>query len=257
MKKNVKKLLLLATSLLLIIVSMSVVSFATVNTEPLVIDLNSGGTQYTVNPTYYNRINYIITGNNPEAEIIVWGSCNITLQNATFRRLYVDYSDSYDINITLSGENTIDQYNWASQGALEIYSSNVTISGGENDSLYAASKAFTVYSSSHNLGNLIVNGGKVTFEARNTACTFQTNYIQNGGTVKVVCDNAESFLYNLTLNGGYLEVQHNSSSKDAFVGYVKINKGAFMKVSSPSKAFGAYGIIGLTDNSDANDCAFS
>ena len=90
-----------------------------VDTEPWVEDLSlaTGTHTYAFNPEANNRINYVVTGSNPDAEIYVLGSCSITLRNASFRRLYIDYEDSYTVNITLEGENTINQYNWASQVA--------------------------------------------------------------------------------------------------------------------------------------------
>ncbi len=87
------------------------------------MDFNaSSSTKYTLNPEYSRTDSFIITGSNPDAEIYVWGSCNITLRNASFRRLYIDYEDSYTVNITLEGENTINRYNWASQAVTIMLS---------------------------------------------------------------------------------------------------------------------------------------
>ncbi|MBR3976127.1 MAG: hypothetical protein IKJ88_09750, partial [Clostridia bacterium] len=252
-----KTLFALFVCLILIAGTVLVASAADVNTEPLVVDLSSatGTKQCALNPEANNRINYVVTGSNPDAEIFVWGSCNITLRNASFRRLHIDYEDSYTVNITLEGENTIDQYNWASQGALEIYRSDVTINGGENDSLYAKSRTFSAYGQNWNEGSLTVNGGNITFESTDASggSPLQVKYIQNGGTVKAISAADYSFLYDLELNAGSLEIQHNASSRGAFAGNVKIKEGASMKLSSPSKAFAFYETIGLAEDAAISD----
>ena len=253
-----KKTLFALLVCIILLAGAAFVSSATeVNTEPWVEDLSlaTGTHTYAFNPEANNRINYVVTGSNPDAEIYVWGSCNITLRNASFRRLHIDYEDSYTVNITLEGENTINQYNWASQGALEIYSSQVTINGGENDSLYARSKAFTVYSNSHDQGSLTVNGGNCTFEAFDTSTPFQTTYIQNGGNVKVI-GTSYCFLYNLTLNAGSLDILGKSSSSPPFRDEVYIKKGASFKVSLTSNTLNGWGQFNLAEGSGANDCMF-
>ncbi len=259
MKKITKKTLFALFVCIILLTSAAFVSSATeVNTEPLVMDLNaSSSTQYTLNPEYLHTDSFIITGSNPDAEIYVWGNCNITLRNASFRRLDIDYENSYTVNITLEGENTINQYNWASQAALSIYSSDVTINGGENDSLNATSIAFTVFSNSHDLGCLTVNGGKITFESTGGGNPFQTNYVQNGGTVKVIENSDYSFLYDAKLNGGSLEVINNRASNGiVFSQYLRIKKGADLKISIPNTPYIAYDNIKLAESSDANDCIF-
>lgn len=251
--------LLIAFTVFLVFISAAFVSFSSeVNPEPHVVDLSaSSSTQYALNPEANNRINYVVTGSNPEAEIFVWGSCNITLRNASFRRLHIDYEESYTVNITLEGENTINQYNWASQGALEIYSSLVTINGGENDSLYASSRAFTVFSNSHDLGSLTVNGGNVTLESVENGKPLQTEYIQNGGNVTVIENYGSSFLYNVQLNGGTLEILNNKTTTGiVFSQYVWIKKGADLKISIPNTPYIAYDNVKLAEDSDANDCIF-
>ena len=260
MKKITKKTLFALFVYIILLTSAAFVSSATeVNTEPWVEDLSlaTGTHTYAFNPEANNRINYVVTGSNPDAEIYVWGSCNITLRNASFRRLHIDYEDSYKVNITLEGENTINQYNWASQAALSIYSSDVTINGGENDSLNAASIAFTVFSNSHDLGCLTVNGGKITFESTGGGNPFQTNYVQNGGTVKVIENSDYSFLYDAQLNGGSLEVINNRASNGiVFSQALRIKKGADLKISIPNTPYAAYSNIRLAEDSDANDCVF-
>ena len=260
MKKITKKTLFVLLVCIILLAGAAFVSSATeVNTEPWVEDLSlaTGTHTYAFNPEANNRINYVVTGSNPDAEIYVWGSCNITLRNASFRRLHIDYEDSYKVNITLEGENTINQYNWASQAALSIYSSDVTINGGENDSLNATSIAFTVFSNSHDLGCLTVNGGKITFESTGGGNTFQTNYVQNGGTVKVIENSDYSFLYDAKLNGGSLEVINNRASNGiVFSQALWIKKGADLKISIPNTPYAAYSNIRLAESSDANDCVF-
>ena len=259
MKKITKKTLFALFVCIILLTSAAFVSSATeVNTEPLVMDLNaSSSTKYTLNPEYSHTDSFIITGSNPDAEIYVWGNCNITLRNASFRRLNIDYEDSYTVNITLEGENTINQYNWASQAALAIYSSDVTINGGENDSLNATSIAFTVFSNSHDLGCLTVNGGKITFESTGGGNPFQTNYVQNGGTVKVIENSDYSFLYDAQLNGGSLEVINNRASNGiVFSQALRIKKGADLKISIPNTPYASYSNIRLAEGSDANDCVF-
>ena len=260
MKKITKKTLFALFVCIILLTSAAFVSSATeVNTEPWVEDLSlaTGTHTYAFNPEANNRINYVVTGSNPDAEIYVWGSCNITLRNASFRRLHIDYEDSYKVNITLEGENTINQYNWASQAALSIYSSDVTINGGENDSLNATSIAFTVFSNSHDLGCLTVNGGKITFESTGGGNPFQTNYVQNGGTVKVIENSDYSFLYDAKLNGGSLEVINNRASNGiVFSQALWIKKGADLKISTPNTPYAAYSNIRLAEGSDANDCVF-
>ena len=260
MKKITKKTLFALFVCIILLTSAAFVSSATeVNTEPWVEDLSlaTGTHTYAFNPEANNRINYVVTGSNPDAEIYVWGSCNITLRNASFRRLHIDYADSYTVNITLEGENTINQYNWASQAALSIYSSDVTINGGENDSLNATSIAFTAFSNSHDLGCLTVNGGKITFESTGGGNPFQTNYVQNGGTVKVIENSDYSFLYDAKLNGGSLEVINNRASNGiVFSQTLWIKKGADLKISIPNTPYAAYSNIRLAEGSDANDCVF-
>lgn len=260
MKKITKKTLFALFVFIILLTSAAFVSSATeVNTEPWVEDLSlaTGTHTYAFNPEANNRINYVVTGSNPDAEIYVWGSCNITLRNASFRRLHIDYADSYTVNITLEGENTINQYNWASQAALSIYSSDVTINGGEDDSLNATSIAFTVFSNSHDLGCLTVNGGKITFESTGGGNPFQTNYVQNGGTVKVIENSDYSFLYDAQLNGGSLEVINNRASNGiVFSQALWIKKGADLKISIPNTPYAAYSNIRLAEGSDANDCVF-
>ncbi len=257
--KLIRNLLIVFTVLLVFVSADIAVSAQEVNTEPLVVDLSaSSSTRYVFDPENNHTDSYIVTGSNPDAEIIVNSSCNITLRNATFRRIEVDYSDSYDINITLEGTNTIDQYNWASQAALGIYSSNVVIFGGETDSLYANSKTFTAYSSSHDLGALTVEGGNITFRSFGGGAPFQTNYIQNGGNVTVIEeDYSQSFLYDVQLNGGSLEVINNKASSGAvFVGDVKLKNGVSLKVSVPNMPYLVSGLIGLADDAVADDCMF-
>ena len=260
MKKITKKTLFVLLVCIILLAGAAFVSSATeVNTEPWVEDLSlaTGTHTYAFNPEANNRINYVVTGSNPDAEIYVWGSCNITLRNASFRRLHIDYEDSYKVNITLEGENTINQYNWASQAALSIYSSDVTINGGENDSLNATSIAFTVFSNSHDLGCLTVNGGKITFESTGGGNPFQTNYVQNGGTVKVIENSDYSFLYDAKLNGGSLEVINNRASNGiVFSQALWIKKGADLKISIPNTPYAAYSNIKLAEGSEANDCVF-
>ena len=260
MKKITKKTLFALFVCIILLTSVAFVSSATeVNTEPWVEDLSlaTGTHTYAFNPEANNRINYVVTGSNPDAEIYVWGSCNITLRNASFRRLHIDHENSYTVNITLEGENTINQYNWASQAALSIYSSDVTINGGENDSLNATSIAFTVFSNSHDLGCLTVNGGKITFESTGGGNPFQTNYVQNGGTVKVIENSDYSFLYDAKLNGGSLEVINNRASNGiVFSRALWIKKGADLKISIPNTPYAAYSNIRLAEGSDANDCVF-
>ena len=260
MKKITKKTLFALFVCIILLTSVAFVSSATeVNTEPWVEDLSlaTGTHTYAFNPEANNRINYVVTGSNPDAEIYVWGSCNITLRNASFRRLHIDHENSYKVNITLEGENTINQYNWASQAALSIYSSDVTINGGENDSLNATSIAFTVFSNSHDLGCLTVNGGKITFESTGGGSPFQTNYVQNGGTVKVIENSDYSFLYDAKLNGGSLEVINNRASNGiVFSQALWIKKGADLKISTPNTPYAAYSNIRLAEGSDANDCVF-
>lgn len=257
--KLIRNLLIVFTVLLVFISADIAVSAQEVNTAPLVADLSaSSSTRYVFDPVNNSTDSYIVTGSNSDAEIIVKGSCDITLRNATFRRIQVDYSDSYDINIILEGTNTIDQYNWASQAALEIYSSNVVIYGGETDSLYANSKAVTAYSSSHELGVLTVEGGNITFRSFGGGAPFQTNYIQNGGNVTVIEeDYSESFLYDVQLNGGSLEVINNrASSRAIFIGDVKLKNGVSLKVSVPNMPYLVSGLIGLADDAVADDCMF-
>ncbi len=260
MKKITKKTLFALFVCIILLTSAAFVSSATeVNTEPWVEDLSlaTGTHTYAFNPEANNRINYVVTGSNPDAEIYVWGSCNITLRNASFRRLHIDYADSYTVNITLEGENTINQYNWASQAALSIYSSDVTINGGENDSLNATSIAFTVFSNSNDLGCLTVNGGNITFESTGGGNPFQTKYVQNGGTVKVIENSDYSFLYDAKLNGGNLEVINNRASNGiVFSQALWIKKGADLKISTPNTPYAAYSNIRLAEGSDANDCVF-
>ena len=260
MKKAMKKTLFALLVCIILLAGAAFVSSATeVNTEPWVEDLSlaTGTHTYAFNPEANNRINYVVTGSNPDAEIYVWGSCNITLRNASFRRLHIDYADSYTVNITLEGENAINQYNWASQGALEIYSSQVTINGGENDSLYASSRAFTVFSNSHDLGCLTVNGGNCTFKSVENGNPFQTQYIQNGGNVTVIEEYGPSFLYDVQLNGGTLEILNNKTTTGiVFSQYLRIKKGADLKISIPNTPYIAYDNIKLAESSDANDCIF-
>ena len=260
MKKITKKTLFALFVCIILLTSVAFVSSATeVNTEPWVEDLSlaTGTHTYAFNPEANNRINYVVTGSNPDAEIYVWGSCNITLRNASFRRLHIDHENSYKVNITLEGENTINQYNWASQAALSIYSSDVTINGGENDSLNATSIAFTVFSNSHDLGCLTVNGGNITFESTGGGSPFQTNYVQNGGTVKVIENSDYSFLYDAKLNGGSLEVINNRASNGiVFSRALWIKKGADLKISIPNTPYAAYSNIRLAEGPDANDCVF-
>ncbi len=260
MKKITKKTLFALFVCIILLTSVAFVSSATeVNTEPWVEDLSlaTGTHTYAFNPEANNRINYVVTGSNPDAEIYVWGSCNITLRNASFRRLHIDHENSYKVNITLEGENTINQYNWASQAALSIYSSDVTINGGENDSLNATSIAFTVFSNSHDLGCLTVNGGNITFESTGGGNPFQTNYVQNGGTVKVIENSDYSFLYDAKLNGGALEILNNKTTTGiVFSQYLRIKKGADLKISIPNTPYIAYDNIKLAESSDANDCIF-
>ena len=260
MKKITQKTLFALFVCIILLTSAAFVSSATeVNTEPWVEDLSlaTGTHTYAFNPEANNRINYVVTGSNPDAEIYVCGNCNITLRNASFRCLDIDYEDSYTVNITLEGENTINQYNWASQAALSVYSSDVTINGGENDSLNATSIAFTVFSNSNDLGCLTVNGGNITFESTGGGNPFQTNYVQNGGTVKVIENSGYSFLYDAKLNGGSLEVINNRASNGiVFSQSLWIKKGADLKISIPNTPYAAYSNIRLAEGSDANDCVF-
>ncbi len=260
MSRNIGKFIVLLISVVLILIPMSLIAFATEDSpEPLVVDLSaSSSTRYVFDPENNHTDSYIVTGSNSNAEIIVNSSCNITLRNAAFRRIEVDYSDSYDINITLEGTNTIDQYNVASQAALGIYSSDVTICGGANDSLYANSKAFTAYSSSDELGVLTVEGGNITFRSFGGGAPFQTNYIQNGGNVTVIEeDYSESFLYDVQLNGGSLEVINKRASSGAvFIGDVKLKNGVSLKVSVPNAPYLVSGLIGLKDDAATDDCMF-
>lgn len=79
MKKITKKTLFALFVCIILLTSAAFVSSATeVDTEPLVMDLNaSTSTKYTLNPEYLHTDSFIITGSNPDAEIYVWGNCNI------------------------------------------------------------------------------------------------------------------------------------------------------------------------------------
>ncbi len=248
-----KKVLSIWLAVILIAVNiLPITSFADVAAE-YVIDVSTSN-EFSI-PIGTDNKTYVLTGTNKDAEVYISRDCNIILRNATLRRIRINYADSYTVNITLEGENTIDQYNWASQGALEIYSSHVTINGGENDSLYAKSLTFSAYGPSWNGGSLTVNGGNITFESTSASggSPLQVKYIQNGGTVKVISSADFSFMYELYLNAGSLEILHNASYRGAFGDYVKIKAGASMKLSSPSKAFDFYGLIGLAEDAAISD----
>ena len=152
-----KKVLSIWLAVILIAVNiLPITSFADVAAE-YVIDVSTSN-EFSI-PVGTDNKTYVLTGTNKDAEVYISRDCNIILRNATLRRIHINYADFYTVNITLEGENTIEQYNWASQGALEIYSSHVTINGGENDSLYAKSLTFSAYGPSWNGGSLTVNGG--------------------------------------------------------------------------------------------------
>jgi len=251
MKKTFKILLF---TIFILAMALPVMSFAGAETE-YVIDLSSANA-FAI-PISADDVTYVLTGTNKDAEVRINGDCDIILRGAALRRIDIDHENSYKVNITLVGENTINQYNWASQAALSIYSSDVTINGGENDSLNATSIAFTVFSNSHDLGCLTVNGGKITFESTGGGNPFQTNYVQNGGTVKVIENSGYSFLYDAKLNGGSLEVINNRASNGiVFSQALWIKKGADLKISIPNTPYAAYSNIRLAEGSDANDCVF-
>ncbi len=201
---------------------------------------------------------YVLEGKNPEAEVYITGNCDIILRDAAVRRIYTNSEEKYTVNITLEGANIINQNTSGHQGALEVNKSNVTINGGENDSLNAKSDAFCVYSYDDEAGGLTVNGGNITFESATTiGSPLQTTYTQNGGTVKTKNVSGNSFQYNLYLNGGTLEVDHKAANSSIFGGPVKIKNGASMKVTGPEepdKYFSFNGPIGLADDAAADDC---
>jgi len=215
----------LLLTVFILLLTAPVVSFADTNTE-YVIDVSTSNSFSIPVETGYSA--YVLTGTNKDADVYISRDCNIILRNASIRRIHINYAESYTVNITLEGENTIDQYNWASQGALEIYRSDVTINGGENDSLYAKSLTFSACGQNWNEGSLTVNGGNITFESTSASggSPLQVKYIQNGGTVKAISAADYSFLYDLELNAGSLEIQHNASGRGAFGGNVKIKEGA-------------------------------
>ncbi len=251
MKKTFKILLF---TIFILAMALPIMSFAGAETE-YVIDLSSANA-FAI-PISADDVTYVLTGTNKDAEVRINGDCDIILRGAALRRIHIDHENSYTVNITLEGENTINQYNWASQAALSIYSSDVTINGGENDSLNAASIAFTAFSNSNDLGCLTVNGGKITFESTGGGNPFQTNYVQNGGTVKVIENSDYSFLYDAKLNGGSLEVINNRASNGiVFSQSLWIKKGADLKISIPNTPYVAYSNIRLAEDSDANDCVF-
>ncbi len=251
MKKTFKILLF---TIFILAMALPVMSFAGAETE-YVIDLSSANA-FAI-PISADDVTYVLTGTNEDAEVRINGDCDIILRGAALRRIDIDHENSYTVNITLEGENTINQYNWASQAALSIYSSDVTINGGENDSLNATSIAFTVFSNSHDLGCLTVNGGNITFESTGGGNPFQTNYVQNGGNVTVIEERSYSFLYDVQLNGGSLEVINNRASNGiVFSQALWIKKGADLKISIPNTPYAAYSNIRLAEDSDANDCVF-
>ena len=208
-------------------------------------------------------VTYVLTGTNTAAEVYIGGDCDIILRDVTLKRIYTNYADTLTVNITLDGENVIHQDKSASQGALEVRRSQVTINGGEDDSLHAKSRAFPAYSNSDEVeagGGLTINGGNITFELteKSGGAPIQTAYTQNGGTVKVIGTTNYCFHYKVYMNGGSLEAEHHSSYEGylAFNNYVYMKNGASIKVSSSERPIGGAGRFKLGEGSAANDCLF-
>ena len=205
-------------------------------------------------------VTYVLTGTNTAAEVYIGVDCDIILRDVTLKRILTDYEKALTVNITLEGDNLIHQNSSASQGALEVFQSDVTINGGEDDSLLAKSRAFPAYSSDGTKGGITINGGNITFELtdQHGGAPIQTTYTQNSGTVKVIGTTSYCFQYKVYMNGGSLEAEHHSSYEGrlAFNNYVYMKSGASIKVSSSERPIGGAGRFRLGEGSAANDCLF-
>ncbi|MBR3785886.1 MAG: hypothetical protein IKJ77_05730 [Firmicutes bacterium] len=203
---------------------------------------------------------YVLTGTNTAATVYINADCELILRNVTLKKIYTDSDKNLTVNITLEGENVIDQNVSQSEGAIEVRRSQVTINGGEDDSLHAKSRKFPAYSIRDEVkagGGLTINGGNITFEMTDSGVPIQTAYTQNGGTVKVIGSTSSCFLYNVYLNGGSLEVNHQANNSVIFNNPVKIKNGASMKVTgpeTPGQNFSFNGPLGLADGAAADDC---
>ena len=242
MNKTLKKTLSIILSILMIVTSVPF-ALAAGDGVPLTIDVTDDsyieiGNGYE----YYDEDGYIITGNNPAAEILVYEGGNYTLDGVTAESIS-DRAGDDTVNITIKGNNVF-------TGSYSFFKADLIINAVDGATL----KALYV-TTAGNDGTLTVNGGDITFayEGNEKYCTLNCKkIIINGGTVTASNSAFYTVGQNVELNGGILNVVNTSTDVEAIGNDVIIDKGALLTISSTYKLFhDAYDILkaeGLAEN---------
>ena len=237
-----KKFLSIMLAILMIVTTMPM-AFAAGDGVPLTIDVTDDsyiniGNGYE----YYDEDGYIITGNNPAAEILVYEGGNYTLDGVTAESIS-DRAGDDTVNITIKGNNVF-------TGSYSLYEADFII-----DAVDGATLKAPYVTTAGNDGTLTVNGGDITFayEGNEKYCTLNCNkIIINGGTVTASNSAFYTVGQNVELNGGILNVVNTSTDVEAIGNDVIIDKGALLTISSTYKLFhDAYDILkaeGLAEN---------
>ncbi|MBQ3087220.1 MAG: hypothetical protein IJC45_07790 [Clostridia bacterium] len=221
MQKTMKKTLTLIFMILMIATSIPL-AFAASDGEPLRIDVSAAADiNIGAEQEYYDEDGYILTGTSETCSVDIRDACNITLQDAKFRRLILQYAP-YDavFNINLVGENEVEDLSFSDEHL--IFESSET-----------ASFKTEYFSTAGNDGTVTVNSGNVIADMtqkENFPGISCNNFIINGGTVTVSNDYFYTVLGPIELNGGTLNVINTSSDKEAIIHNITMNKGALLTV---------------------------
>ncbi|MBR3801811.1 MAG: hypothetical protein IKK37_00005, partial [Clostridia bacterium] len=198
------------------------------NLGKLVIDVTDGqdvniGTGYE----YYDEDGYIITGANTDTYVYIYESADLTLKNAVFSRLFIQYApEDSVINITLEGANEV-------VGFIGFMKEHLIFNGSEGATL----KTPYIYTNGGN-GTATVNGGNIILTDEDAVSVGCGDFIINGGTVTASQDSSHTILRTVHLNGGTLNVVNTSPECEAINGTITMNKGALLTVNEE------YGIMG-------------
>ena len=219
------------------------------NLGKLVIDVtDKSSVKIGTGREYYDEDGYIITGTNQNTDVYIYESADLTLKNAVFSRLFMQYAlEDSVINITLDGTTEVE--------LVDVYKAHLIFDGGETDTLKTPS-----FNTSGNPGSVTVNGGNIILDCV-TESTLPTiicagGFIINGGTVTASNNYYNVVFDSVTLNGGELNIISTSTYYEAIMGSIIIEKGALLTVSATKGILDMDSDIVMADDAEENDYFF-
>ncbi len=248
MKTTLKKTLSIILTILMIVTAMPF-AFAVGDGVPLTIDVTDKSSVIIGNGSdYFDEDGYIITGTNTEAPIYIYDSCHITFNNMSASDVYIISDTEENVTVTLDGDNYM-------YGGFNIYDSNLTINGDDDDILKIVSSASAFTTGGANPGSLTVNGGKINAVTETTdnypTVSCFAGFTLNGGEV-TASNNYYYVISNKTIiNGGTLNVISTSPDIEAIDFDVEIAKGALLTVNATYMVIRSiYNIIAVNEGEE-------